>query len=369
MQHAIATHGSATGAPADRWYQSDRLGGLRRFAVAITILNILGHTWFGFEQSIAQPLVALAAAYGMELMVESIDCWLRRRRPRFAGGPGALVHFLMPAHISGLACGMLLYANDRLAPIAFAAAVAIGSKHLIRLRFGQGTRHVFNPSNLGIVATLLLFPWVGIAPPYHFTENLTGAGDWILPAIIICSGSFLNVRFTRRWPLLAAWLGGFVLQAAVRSLATGAPFTACLAPMTGVAFLLYTFYMITDPPTTPSSTRGQVLFGASVAATYGLLMTAHIVFGLFFALAIVASVRFAGLLAGGLVASRQERLPASAPAPASVEGSTAGAMSTPAPASVATRAPAPAAAAGPAPSVRRAPVMAGSPAATGRTAP
>jgi hypothetical protein len=29
----------------------DRLGGLRRFAVAITVLNILGHAFFGFEQS------------------------------------------------------------------------------------------------------------------------------------------------------------------------------------------------------------------------------------------------------------------------------------------------------------------------------
>ncbi len=278
-------------ATPDQWYQADRLGGLRRFAVAITILNILGHTWFGFEQSIAQPLVALAAAYGMELLVELVDCWNRRRRPRFLEGPGQLVHFFMPAHISGLACGMLLYANDRLAPIAFAAAVAIGSKHIFRVRAGRGSRHFFNPSNLGIVTTLLLFRWVGIAQPYHFTENLTGWGDWILPAIIIVSGSILNARYTRRWPLLAAWLLTFAAQAGLRSLVFGAQLGACFAPMTGVAFLLFTFYMVTDPPTSPAKTRGQIAFGASIAATYGLLMTIHVVFGLFFALAIVATLR------------------------------------------------------------------------------
>jgi hypothetical protein len=34
---------------AENCERSARLGGLRRFAVAITILNILGHTFFGFE--------------------------------------------------------------------------------------------------------------------------------------------------------------------------------------------------------------------------------------------------------------------------------------------------------------------------------
>jgi hypothetical protein len=35
----------------DKRYQPDQLGGLRRFALAITVFTILGHFWFGFEQS------------------------------------------------------------------------------------------------------------------------------------------------------------------------------------------------------------------------------------------------------------------------------------------------------------------------------
>ena len=75
------------------------------------------------------------------------------------------VDFLLPAHITGLAVAMLLYANENCAVIAFAAAVAIGSKAVFRAPLERRTRHFFNPSNLGITTTLLLFPWVGSRPP------------------------------------------------------------------------------------------------------------------------------------------------------------------------------------------------------------
>ena len=272
--------------------RDDRLGGLRRFAVAITVLNILGHTFFGFEQSLAQPVVALVSAYSVELLLEFIDARCNRRPLRFlGGGPRKFVEFLLSAHITGLACAMLLYANERLGPVIFASVVAICSKCLLRAPTGRGTRHFFNPSNFGITVTLLVFAWVSVAPPYQFTENMTGAGDWILPAVIVCTGTFLNARFTRRLPLIAAWVGGFVAQAGLRSLFLDTPFGAALVPMTGVAFILYTFYMVTDPATTPAGRREQIAFGASVAAVYGLLMVVHVVFGLFFALTIVCTVR------------------------------------------------------------------------------
>lgn len=278
--------------------RADRLGGLRRFAVAITVLNILGHTFFGFEQSFAQPLVALVSAYSVELLLEFIDARCNRRALRFlGGGPRKFIDFLLSAHITGLACAMLLYANERFGPVIFASVVAICSKCLLRVPAERGTRHFFNPSNFGITVTLLVFSWVSVAPPYQFTENMTGFGDWVLPAVIVCTGTFLNARFTHRLPLIAAWLGGFVGQAALRSLFFDTPFEAGLVPMTGVAFILYTFYMVTDPATTPSGRREQIVFGASVAAVYGLLMVSHVVFGLFFALTIVCAIRGLGMYA------------------------------------------------------------------------
>jgi hypothetical protein len=290
---------------ADRNVETNnRLGGLRRFAVAITVLNLLGHTVLGFEQSWAQPLIALAVGYSTEILLELVQAWSRQRRPQFMGGWTKLLDFLLPAHISGLAVAMLLYANERLWPVAFATALAIGSKAIFRAPVGKGERHFYNPSNFGISITLLLFAWVGIAPPYHFTENLDRLGDWLLPAIIIVSGTFLNWRFTHKLPLIAAWLCGFVAQAMLRSWLFETPLVAALLPMTGMAFILYTFYMVTDPATTPQGKLAQVVFGAAVAATYGLLMVSHIVFGLFFALTIVCTVRGLSLYARAWMAHR-----------------------------------------------------------------
>lgn len=289
------------------WEGMRRLGGLRRFAIAITVLNILGHTVFGFEQSWAQPLVAMATAYSLEIILELIDAWATNRPLKFLGGARNFIDFLLSAHISALAVSMLLYANDQLWAVAFAAAIAISSKLLFRAPVGSGTRHFFNPSNFGITVTLLFFSWVGIAQPYQFTEKLDAAGDWILPAIIVISGTFLNARFTRKLPLIAAWLGGFALQALIRSLIMGTPIVAALGPMTGVAFILFTFYMVTDPATSPTETKSQILFGVGMAAAYGILVATHIVFGLFFGLTLVCLVRGLGLYALHAIAARRGR--------------------------------------------------------------
>lgn len=294
----------------DLWYRSNRFGGLLRFAIAITVFNVLGHTVFGFEQSYAQPLVALATGYTVELLIEWIGARINRRPPRFSGGARNLVPFLLSAHISSLAIAMLVYPNERLMPIVFAVTAALGSKALFRLPVAAGgSRHFMNPSNFGIALTLLVFPWVGIAPPYHFTENLGTYGDWILPGIIVMSGTFLNLRYTKRGPLLLAWVIGFALQAWIRSVLLGDSLLAGLMPMSGLAFLLFTFYMVTDPPTTPTRVGHQIIFGASMAAAYGALLAFHIVFGLFFGLAIVCSLR--GLI---LLATSMARATADAPA-------------------------------------------------------
>lgn len=285
-----------------------RVAALRRFALAITVLNLLGHTVLGFEQSWAQPLVALVTAYSTEILLELVSALTQRRPLEFTGSLSRLITFLLPAHITGLAVAMLIYANDRLWPIVFATIVAISSKVLFRAPVGTRQRHFFNPSNFGITVTLLLFGWVGIAPPYHFTENLDRIGDWLLPAAIILSGSFLNARLTRRIPLIITWLTAFALQAAIRSVVFDTPLIAALLPMTGMAFILYTFYMVTDPATTPNGTRGQIAFGLGVAMTYALLMILHVVFGLFFALTIVCALRGIQLYVQAWARSRSEEL-------------------------------------------------------------
>ncbi|MEJ7806174.1 MAG: hypothetical protein WKG03_09685 [Telluria sp.] len=268
--------------------------GIVPFAIAITVLNLLGHLWLGFEQAWLTPFVAVGAAYVAEMAIEvCINGW---QRSRFRGGARQLIMFLLPAHISGLAVGMLLYTNQRFAVVAFAAAFAIFSKVLFRVPVPEGpagrTIHFMNPSNFGIAVTLLLFnDYVGVAQPYQFTENITGNLDWILPLIIVCSGSFLNWRATKRIVLVMAWLAGFAGQAYVRSVVTNQEVWIALAPMTGMAFVLFTFYMISDPMTTPKSLPEQIVFGLATAAVYGALSHYGITFGLFFSLCIICAGR------------------------------------------------------------------------------
>lgn len=307
------------------WTRERRIGGLRRFAVAITTLNVFGHAVLGFEQPWIVPFIVLGTAYSLELVIEAVDAWACERRAKFLGGVGAFVDFLLPAHISALAVGMLIYANERLWAMAFASAVAIASKALFRVRVGAATtdgvrasRHFFNPSNFAVTITLLAFPWVGGAPPYQFVENVSGGWDVFLPLLVFTTGSLLNTRFTGRLPLAGAWVAAFVVQALVRSAANGTPWEAGLAPLTGLAFVLYTFYMVTDPGTTPEQPWCQVAFGAGVAVVYGLIVQSHQVFGFYYALTIVSGIRglwlasrrwmMSGEAAGEL--ARRDRTPA-----------------------------------------------------------
>ena len=286
-------------APAD-----PRITALRRFALSITVFTILGHLVLGFEQAYLTPIVAVLTAYAVELALETVEARAVGRPARYRGSPVEFVNFLLPAHIAGLACAMLLYGNQSLTPTMFAVSLAVASKYLIRVPVRGVWRHVFNPSNFGISLTLILFSWVSIAPPYHFTENVGSFWDVLIPAAILGAGTMLNGKLTRRLPLIMGWVGGFALQAVLRWAILDANLAAALLPMTGVAFVLFNNYMITDPGTTPIAPRRQVLFGAAAAATYGVLVLAHITFGLFFALTIVCGVR-ALIIAGAALRGRR----------------------------------------------------------------
>jgi enediyne biosynthesis protein E5 len=268
-----------------------RLKALRRFALSITAFTVAGHLVLGFEQAPVTPLVTMLGAYTVAFLLEALDSWARGKRPEFAGGGRAAFNFLLPVHIAAMATAMLLYGNESLWPYLFAVTVAVSSKYVVRIRVHGRPRHILNPSNTGIAVTLLLFPWVGIAPPYQFTSAVTGAWNWFIPLGVLVAGTLLNLRLTGRTPLIAAWVGGFVVQAVLRWLILDHSLLGALMPMTGLAFILFTNYMITDPATTPVRPRHQVVFGLTAAAAYGVLVTSHVVFGLFFALVVTCLLR------------------------------------------------------------------------------
>jgi enediyne biosynthesis protein E5 len=265
---------------------------LKRFAISITVFNIIGFWLLGFEQPWAWPFFALAAGYTVEIVLEVIGAWSEGRRPRFlGGGPRGLMEFLLPAHITSLAVNMLTYVNDRVLVMLFGVAVAVGAKWVLRAPLRGRLRHFMNPSNFGIAVILWVYPWASIAPPYHFTESTSGPLDWLIPLGIIMGGTMINAKLTGRMWLILGWVGVFALQGIVRGWIQGTSIPGALAMMTGAAFVLFTNYMITDPGTSPSKPLPQFAFGGGVAAVYGILTAVHIAYGIFFATAIVCGIR------------------------------------------------------------------------------
>jgi hypothetical protein len=284
--------------------QKDPRLGLKNSAFLATLLAVLGHIILGFEQSLAQWGAALVAGYGSAFLFEYIDARCQGQRPRYEGGGFKnKVLFLLAPHMTATTMAFLLYTNDRLDALVFAVVAAIGSKHLFRTWDGARFRHFMNPSNFGMALCFNVLPWTNTIP-YAFTERFGAFWDWVVFAVLVMLGTRLNLMFTARLWLIGSWLIGFVAQAALRSALGTSHFPAELMMMTGPAFALFTFYMITDPQTSPLPRRSQIVYGLSIAATYGILMALHVVFAIFFSVTIVCAVRGAYLVASHLLRDR-----------------------------------------------------------------
>ncbi|MBT3785588.1 enediyne biosynthesis protein UnbU [bacterium] len=268
-----------------------RAHALKRFAAALTLFNVLGREFFGFEESWISALVAVGTGISVEIFLEVVEARSSRRKSSMNAAPYEVFIFLLPAYISSLSLSMLIYCGDNLAPYAFGAAIAICSKYLVRAPIMGKFTHILNPSATGICAAIFLLPSTSTAPPYQYIENLSINGELFLFGFMAFAGSFMNVMFTRRHPLVLAFMGGFFLQAVFRSLFMDFPLLANLVPMTGIAFFLFCFYMIPDPGTSPYDPRKQVFFGLFTALLYGVLQVLNVVHGLFYALVLAGILR------------------------------------------------------------------------------
>jgi hypothetical protein len=298
-------------APAKPAAKDPRYLALRNFALSISVFNIFGYTLLGFEQPWLWPILAVLTGYTTEIVFELVSAWAQRRSPRFLGnGARGVYEFLLPSHITALAANMLLYCNDLLLPVLFATFVGVAGKHALQAPIAGRMRHFMNPSNFGITVTLVCFgSWVSIAPPYEFTENANTFFRVAIPLIIVTSGTVINALLTKKVPLIVGWLGGFVIQALIRHWIWHVAIFSALGPMSGVAFVLFTNYMISDPGTTPFKAKNQFMFGSWVAIAYGVLMLFNVVYTLFFAVTVVCGLRGAGWWVAEFVRrSRADRL-------------------------------------------------------------
>jgi Na+-transporting NADH:ubiquinone oxidoreductase subunit NqrB len=162
------------------------------------------------------------------------------------------------ALISGLSLCLLLRTNSA-ALAALAAVVTIASKFVLRVR----GKHVFNPTNFGIVAMMLATGQVWVSP-----------GQWGSAAffafLIACLGG-LVVNRAARSDVTYAFLAFYLAVLFGRALWLGQPAAIPLHQVESGAFLIFTFFMISDPKTTPDSRAGRVLFALLVALGAGFV--------------------------------------------------------------------------------------------------
>ena len=178
------------------------------------------------------------------------------------------------ALISALSLCLLLRTGS-LALAAFAAFLTIAMKFVVRVR----GKHVFNPTNGAIVVLLLCGAPVWVSP-----------GQWGNAAffgfLMACLGGLVVNRAARSdvtYAFIAAWCA--ILFG--RSLLLGEPMTIPLHRLESGALLLFTFFMISDPKTTPDSRVGRIVFAVLVAAgawyvQFKLFRTNGLLWSLFF---------------------------------------------------------------------------------------
>ena len=207
----------------------------------ITVLAVLvgyGTIWLDF--GVGPTRVALLLASCLAVQWTCTQLW---RLPRY--DPRS-------ALISGLSLCLLLRTCDPGLAVA-AAVLTVSSKFLFRI----DDRHIFNPTNFGLLAMMLASDGVWVSP-----------GQWgnvaFFGFLLACVGVVVVNRAARS-DVTFAFLGFYVAIVIGRALWLGDPLTIALHNLQSGGLVLFAFFMISDPKTTPDSRLGRVVFALLVA--------------------------------------------------------------------------------------------------------
>ena len=155
--------------------------------------------------------------------------------------------------ISALSLTLLLRTGSVTLSIA-AGVLAIASKYLIRWK----GKHIFNPANFGLVVLSLLFTGAWVSP-----------GQWgtapIFALFLLGMGGIVTGK-AKRWDVSLALLASYAGLLFGRALWLGDPLTIPVHQLQSGALLIFAFFMISDPKTTPDARKARVIYAAVVAS-------------------------------------------------------------------------------------------------------
>jgi ASPIC and UnbV/FG-GAP-like repeat len=242
-------------------------------AAVIVSLQVLGQVAFDFQLSIAQVLVSLLTCALLEIGIaffrQHLIMW---PASALLTGNGVAFVLRVPGTEHGdwwSLHGWWIFAGT--------AAVALLSKYVIKFR----RRHVFNPSNFGLVLVFLLLGPERADPLDLWWGPMTA---WMVLAltIIVVGGLAILSRLRLLEIAVGFWLA-FAAGIAVLA-ASGHEMTARwhLGPIEGWEFwrvlvfspeiLVFLFFMITDPKTIPEGRLGRRVYAVGIGLLAVLLI-------------------------------------------------------------------------------------------------
>ncbi|MCU0698332.1 MAG: FG-GAP-like repeat-containing protein, partial [Myxococcaceae bacterium] len=243
------------------------------FGALLFSYAVAGFTFMGFNRQWWQMAIIMASAMALEV---ALSWWLHRRK-------------LVPvsAFITSCSLAILLNYSHHSWVLLFPVFLAIGSKYVLTV----DGKHVFNPAMFGVAVSLLVSrEWITAAPAYQWA-----GGDVTISLFIATAALMLFVfRVGKGW-LVVSFLVFYALQTAVRAwvMRHHLPWqTLFFGTLESPPFYLFTFYMITDPATSPKTPRGQVLLALALVLIDAVLHFKESVYTFFYAALTVGTARF-----------------------------------------------------------------------------
>ncbi|MGB7814788.1 MAG: RnfABCDGE type electron transport complex subunit D [Methylotenera sp.] len=162
------------------------------------------------------------------------------------------------------------------------ACLAISSKFLFRFGSGAARGHILNPANLAAFSALMFMPHAWLSPGQWGQETLVAL--WMLALGATVSGR------VKRWDVsfvfLGAWLGLLATRLIWLDYAPSLAVDMWLHQALNGATILFAFFMISDPMTTPQHARARMAYAVCVAISafvwqYGLFKPQGLIVALF----------------------------------------------------------------------------------------
>src|SRR5215510_8750472 len=222
-----------------RWLSRELWSDARHYQIAaLSTLLIFNLGWLDFGARPLNSALAIASSLATQALCS-----------RYYGLPS--IDLRSPL-ITGLSLSLLLRADEAWLH-ALAGVIAIGSKFVLRI----DGKHIWNPAGLAIVVLLLTSNDVWISP------GQWGSAVWF--AALLGFFAILVLHAARRSDVALFFLGSHAALLFARAWWLGDPLTIPLHQLQSGSLLIFTFFMISDPRTTPDARLARFIFAAAVA--------------------------------------------------------------------------------------------------------